>query len=245
MAYIKTTWSNGATALSAENFNHMEDGIETVSEDLESLAAVVDTKVDKVNGKGLSTNDYTTAEKTKLSGISAGAEVNQNAFAKVKVGAATLTADSKQDTLNIVPGNNIHISTSTSDDSLTISASIPSLADDYVTDVGVLEGGTYYRKWNSGIVECWIYTTESVAINTPYGPTSQIYTGQWDWIFPEELGFISPPTVTCSLFKWGTSGSWGTVSGAGSTGANLRVFDFYSRSLGSCVISAYAIGLWK
>lgn len=34
------------------------------------------TKVDKVTGKGLSTNDYTTAEKNKLAGIAEGAEVN-------------------------------------------------------------------------------------------------------------------------------------------------------------------------
>ncbi len=33
-------------------------------------------KVDKVDGKGLSTNDYTTAEKNKLSGIEEGAEKN-------------------------------------------------------------------------------------------------------------------------------------------------------------------------
>lgn len=33
-------------------------------------------KVDKVNGKGLSTNDYTTEEKSKLAGIETGAEVN-------------------------------------------------------------------------------------------------------------------------------------------------------------------------
>ena len=33
-------------------------------------------KVDKIVGKGLSTNDYTTAEKNKLNGIAAGAEVN-------------------------------------------------------------------------------------------------------------------------------------------------------------------------
>ena len=33
-------------------------------------------KVDKVSGKGLSTNDYTTTEKNKLSGIESGAEVN-------------------------------------------------------------------------------------------------------------------------------------------------------------------------
>lgn len=35
--------------------------------------AALDKKVDKVNGKGLSTNDYTIAEKTKLSGIETGA----------------------------------------------------------------------------------------------------------------------------------------------------------------------------
>lgn len=33
-------------------------------------------KVDKVDGKGLSSNDYTTTEKTKLSGIATGAQVN-------------------------------------------------------------------------------------------------------------------------------------------------------------------------
>ena len=36
----------------------------------------LDNKVDKVSGKGLSTNDYTTAEKEKLAGIAAGAEAN-------------------------------------------------------------------------------------------------------------------------------------------------------------------------
>lgn len=39
----------------------------------------LDTKVDKVSGKQLSTNDYTNDDKTKLAGIAAGAEVNVNA----------------------------------------------------------------------------------------------------------------------------------------------------------------------
>lgn len=38
-----------------------------------ALSAGLSTKVDKVNGKGLSTNDFTTAEKNKLAGIAAGA----------------------------------------------------------------------------------------------------------------------------------------------------------------------------
>ncbi|ETT78982.1 hypothetical protein C173_01662 [Paenibacillus sp. FSL R7-277] len=37
------------------------------------LDALADAKVDKVSGKGLSANDYTTAEKNKLAGITAGA----------------------------------------------------------------------------------------------------------------------------------------------------------------------------
>lgn len=36
----------------------------------------LDNKVDKVSGKGLSTNDYTTSEKNKLNGIESGAQVN-------------------------------------------------------------------------------------------------------------------------------------------------------------------------
>lgn len=42
----------------------------------ESLQNTLLAKVDKVSGKGLSTNDYTTAEKTKLSNIEANAQVN-------------------------------------------------------------------------------------------------------------------------------------------------------------------------
>lgn len=40
------------------------------------IKELIATKVDKVEGKGLSTNDYTSSEKTKLSGIATGAQVN-------------------------------------------------------------------------------------------------------------------------------------------------------------------------
>ena len=48
-------------------------------------------KVDKVSGKGLSTNDYTDAEQAKLSGIEAGAEVNTVKSVCGRTGAVTLT----------------------------------------------------------------------------------------------------------------------------------------------------------
>lgn len=50
-------------------------------------------KVDKVSGKGLSTNDYTTDEKNKLSGIASGAQTN--VIETVKVNGTALTPSSK------------------------------------------------------------------------------------------------------------------------------------------------------
>ncbi len=43
------------------------------------LQELYNSKVDKIGGKGLSTNDYTDDEQTKLAGIAAGAEVNVQA----------------------------------------------------------------------------------------------------------------------------------------------------------------------
>lgn len=51
----------------------------SISEAMTAIQTAFDTKVDKVSGKGLSTNDFTTTLKDKLDGIAAGAEVNVNA----------------------------------------------------------------------------------------------------------------------------------------------------------------------
>lgn len=50
----------------------------------------LDTKVDKISGKQLSTNDYTDEDKTKLAGIAAGAEVNVNADWNAESGDAQI-----------------------------------------------------------------------------------------------------------------------------------------------------------
>lgn len=53
-----------------------DDDIEELNND---VATLDQNKVDKIPGKGLSTNDYTDADKNKLDGIEAGAEVNVQA----------------------------------------------------------------------------------------------------------------------------------------------------------------------
>ena len=65
----------------------------------------LDDKVDKVTGKGLSANDYTTAEKNKLKDVASGAQVN--VIETVKVNNTALTPSSK--------AVNITVPTKTSD----------------------------------------------------------------------------------------------------------------------------------
>ena len=59
-------------------------------------------KVDKVSGKGLSTNDYTTAEKNKLAGIAAGAQ--ENLVNDVQLNSTSIVNSSKIANLTITEG---------------------------------------------------------------------------------------------------------------------------------------------
>lgn len=52
------------------------DDYSTTEQVTQAIATAIANKVDKVEGKGLSTEDFTTALKNKLNGIAAGAEVN-------------------------------------------------------------------------------------------------------------------------------------------------------------------------
>lgn len=71
----------------------------------QGLKGLLSDKVDKVDGKGLSANDYTTTEKNKLSGIETGAEVN--VLETIQVNNQSLTPTGK--------AVNIQVPTKTSD----------------------------------------------------------------------------------------------------------------------------------
>ena len=87
-----------------------------------TIATQIGGKVDKVGGKGLSTNDYTNEDKAKLDGISEGAQPNQNAFSNVVVGSTTIAADTVTDTLTFVAGTNVTITPNEASDTITIEA---------------------------------------------------------------------------------------------------------------------------
>ena len=76
-----------------DTLKEISDYIATHQSEYEAIVAAIAGKVDKVEGKGLSTEDYTTAEKTKLAGIAEGANAytlptaSASVLGGVKIGA--------------------------------------------------------------------------------------------------------------------------------------------------------------
>lgn len=120
-AFVQTAVANlvGSAPDTLNTLGELAIAIEEHQDVTDALDAAITNKVDKISGKGLSTNDYTTTEKTKLSGIATGAEVNQNAFSNVVVGSTTITADSKTDSLTLA-GSNVTLTPDATNDIVTI-----------------------------------------------------------------------------------------------------------------------------
>lgn len=95
-AYIKSKIPSWALATSKPTYTATEVGAEasgavsTHNTSTSAHSTLFANKVDKVTGKGLSTNDYTTAEKTKLSGVETGAQKNVQADWSATSGAAAI-----------------------------------------------------------------------------------------------------------------------------------------------------------
>ena len=79
----------------------------------------------------------TEAEKEKLSGIEDKAEVNQNAFSKVKIGNKELVAAVKQAVLELIAGDNIKITPDANGSKITI---------DIVNKKEIFDPDNYYTK---------------------------------------------------------------------------------------------------
>ena len=86
--------SYNGIAQELDNYAQVEEVREN-SSNIAVLNSVLNAKVDKVDGKVLSTNDYTTAEKNKLSGIEAGAEKNKVNSVNGQTGSVNIKIPSK------------------------------------------------------------------------------------------------------------------------------------------------------
>ncbi len=76
-----------------DTLKEIADYIAAHEEVTTALNAAIGNKVDKVEGKDLSTNDYTTEEKNKLAGIAEGAQVN--VIEQIKVNGSAQSVSGK------------------------------------------------------------------------------------------------------------------------------------------------------
>lgn len=93
------------------------------------------TKIEYMNNAAAV--EMTEAEKEKLSGIEGKAEVNQNAFSKVKIGDKELVAAVKQAVLELIAGDNIKITPDADGSKITI---------DVVNKKEIFDPDNYYTK---------------------------------------------------------------------------------------------------
>ena len=210
-------WIQSDTTASAELVTRVTD----VEKDIDSLETFVNNKVDKVSGKGLSTNDYTTSEKNKLSGIASGAEVNvqsdwnvtdttSDAFIKNKPTIPTKTSQLTNDSGFKTTDNNTTYSLSKSGSTITLTGSdgsTTSVTDSNTTYSNFVKSGSSAK---AGLVP---------APSTTAGTTKYLREdGTWQ---------VPPDTKTDTKNTTGTTNKVDTklfLAGATSQGANPQTY---------------------
>ena len=110
--YVKITSSTGKDTITAGNNSvDVYDWAQASEKPGYNLDEISDGTTNKA---------FTQTEKTKLANIASGAEVNQNAFGKVKVGSTVIEADAKTDTLEIAAGGDVTVTPDASGDKVTV-----------------------------------------------------------------------------------------------------------------------------
>lgn len=228
---------------------HMKDNtVHVTNQDKQSWSGKAGTSVATQSADGLES----AADKRKLDGIAAGAEVNQNAFSNVKVGNVTLSANGKTATFTLEAGANITITADNASKKIVITADKnggnADTVDGYhaahfaAADHG--HDGRYYtktesdnllnQKANSSHSHSGVYYTKEEINNSLNGKanTSHDHNGAY---LPNLSGLTSGFVRTGQ--KAGTTiGDYATAEGSDTTASGSR-----SHAEGSSTIaSAYA-----
>ena len=190
---LKATYDAKQDALTAgDNISISNAGVisavDTIYDDTQvksDISALQSGKVDKVQGKGLSTEDYTTAEKTKLSGIESGAEVN--IIEEVKVNNTALTPDANRSVNVSVPTavsgltNDLDFQTETEVEALITAAiaGVTQISFEIVQELpqvgenGVIYLVQYAQTPQGNVYQEWIWLASTQTYET-LGSTNQI-----------------------------------------------------------------------
>lgn len=164
-------------------------GLYKISTDAQShVASVADVKKEDITALGIPAQDTTYSpatasanglmskeDKSKLAGIAAGAEVNQNAFSRVTVGSTNIDADNKTDSLTLVAGSNVTITPDATNDKITIAATN---TDTKVTQNAATPTAAEYNLLLAGTSGSKAAETGNVnkASELTYNPSSNILT---------------------------------------------------------------------
>ena len=156
--------------------------------DQTDLDAALNSKVDKVAGKQLSTNDYTTAEKNKLAGVEAGATKNDT-DANLKNRAnhtGTQTASTISDFQSSVSGNtDVAANTSarhTHSNKAILDATTASYTSAEKTKLSIIEDGAEVNTINAGdnVSELANDAGYITASDVPVAPVTSVNTQTGD-----------------------------------------------------------------
>lgn len=109
------------TALAGKQ-NALTAGANITIETVNDALTISATDTTYLAATALADGLMSTTDKTKLDGVAAGAEVNQNAFSNITVGNDTIAADAKTDTLGLIAGANVTLTADTANDTVTIAA---------------------------------------------------------------------------------------------------------------------------
>lgn len=115
---------------------------------------------------------------------------------------------------------------------------------DYIVEQGT-SGIWTYRKWDSGIAECWCYHSTSDLTWTQYAnisPYSLYYSSGWNFSLPFTLTDTSYALNATCL----TAGSnFGWIARGSKTTSSFILYIVRNGNTGSCYVDVSIKGRWK
>lgn len=121
---------------------------------------------------------------------------------------------------------------------------LDALKVDYIVEEGTATSDSYgtwtYRKWRSGVAECWRSYSGTASTS---GAVLGGYYAVLSFNFPSRL-FISEPPLVLASGRFGTGISMVCARDASKTNANIHILTNQAGSNG-VIVRLYAIGKWK
>ena len=171
----------GTAPETLDTIHELATAVSENQEIIDNIESAITNKVDKVSGKGLSTNDYTTAEKNKLAGIASGAEVNvqsdwsvtdstSDAYIKNKPTIPTVPSSLKNPYSLTIQKNGTTVTNGTYDGSAakTVNITVPTKVSELTNDSG-------YKTTDTNTTYTFASGTNSFKV-TPSGGSAQTVT---------------------------------------------------------------------